>query len=448
MKYNCIIIGSGPAGFYSALSCAKNGYKTAIVEKEYFGGTGFRTGCLPVKRNLDVLRKVEEAISISSGDISLDPDFKDNLLKNTETYMSGAEDMIIKRLKEAGIDIFTGNGRFIDAKTFLINNKKLETDYFIIATGTSPAAPHGITLDGKRVISHIEALKFQKPPEKMTIIGGNVEGIEMSSLFSSLGTEITVIEQLDYLLDGTDRDLIEPVVDNLISRGVTFLTGVKAKSVEVNGQQASVTLGSGEKVDTEKVLVTGFRQINIPDGIETTGIEYSKDGIQVNKNLQTNIPSIFAAGDINGIHGMAHIAIQQGMLITEGLKGKKVIRDYSSLPRAMFTLPEIAGAGKQEWELQKENTPYQITKHPLKDTWRGFSRQIDSGFIKLIFTDKNLLTGIWMTGADASETLSASGLLVGQNLSDSIIMDNLFIHPTQGEGVSEALFKTTIRIPR
>lgn len=441
MKYNCIIIGSGPAGFYSALSCAKKGYRTAIVEKDHFGGTGFRTGCLPVKRNLDVLRRVDEAINLSSGGLSRDPDFKDSLIKNTETYMSGTEGKITRRLKEAGIDIYTGNGRFIDTKTFLMENKKLETDYFIIATGTKPAAPHGITLDGKKVISHIEALKLKALPDSMIIIGGNVEGMEMASLFSSLEVKITVVEQLDYLLDGTDRDLIKPVIDDLASKGVIFLTGIKAESVEVDKLQATVTLDTGERIDAEKVLITGIRKINIPEGIESTGIEYTKDRIPVNENLQTNIPSIYAAGDINGIHGMAHIAIQQGMLITNGLEGKKVIRDYSSLPRAMFTLPEIAGAGKQEWELIKENTPYRVERYPLKDTWRAYSRGIKTGFIKMIFNTQNTLIGIWMTGADASEILSTSGILIKQKLTDSMIIDTLFIHPTLGEGIVEAVFK-------
>jgi len=441
MKYNCIIIGSGPAGFYSAMSCAKKGYKTAIVEKELFGGTGFRTGCLPVKRNLDILRKVEEAISLSAGELSRSPDFRNNLLWNTETYMSGVEGMITNRLQKAGIDIYTGNGRFINAKTFLIEDKKLETDYFIIATGTAPASPPGIELDSKRVISHIEALKLKTLPDKMTIIGGNVEGIEMASLFSSLGVKITIIEQLDLILDGTDRDLIQPVMDDLTSKGVNFLTGVKAESVEISELQATVILNTRKRIDAEKVLVTALRQMNIPDGIETTGIEYTRDGIPVNKNLQTNIPSIFAAGDVNGIHGMAHIAIQQGMLITKGLEGKKVIRNYSSLPRAMFTLPEIAGAGKQEWELIKDNTPYRIEKYAIKDTWRGFSREINSGFIKLIFNARDILIGIWMTSADASEILSTSGILIEQNLTESMIIDNLFIHPTLGEGIIEAIFK-------
>jgi len=438
MKYNCIIIGSGPAGFYSALSCAKEGYKTAIIEKSQLGGTGFRTGCLPVKRNLDVLRKVEEALSLSAGGIKTGTDFKNNLLTETEEYMNGAETLISKRLEEASVDIYRGNGCFLNANTFKINNQKLTTDYFIIATGTSPGDFPKISLDGQNILSHIEALQLKKLPNDMVIIGGNVEGIELASIFASLGVKITVIEQLDHILNETDRDLIKPVIDNLVSKKTTFLTGTKVQSVETHNK-VIVKLLNKKPIITEKVILTGIRSMNIPEGIELTGINYSDKGIQVNNKLQTNIPNIFAVGDINGIHGMAHIAIQQGMQISKGIREQNITKDYNSLPRAMFTLPEIAGAGNQEWELRKKGIPYEVKKFSLKNSWRGFSRNINTGFIKLIF-EKNILTGIWMTGPDASEILSTSGLLIGMNLSDTTIINNLFIHPTLGEGIFEAIF--------
>ncbi|MEA1910471.1 MAG: NAD(P)/FAD-dependent oxidoreductase [Spirochaetota bacterium] len=439
MKYNCIIIGSGPAGFYSALSCAKEGFKTAIIEKTQLGGTGFRSGCLPVKRNLDVIRKIEEALSLSVNGITLNPDFKKNLLTDTETYMIEVEDLISKRLKEASVDIFRGDGQFLNTNAFQINDKKLETDFFIIATGTSPGSLPGIALDKHLVLSHMEAVKLKTLPKEIVIIGGNVEGIELASLFSSLGVKVTVIEQVDQILNETDRDLIQPVIDDLVSKNTTFLTSIKVQSIETDKNKVIIRLLNKGSIITEKVILTGVRKMNIPEGIELTGINYSDTGIHVNNNLQTNIPNIFAVGDINGIHGMAHIAIQQGMLITKGIKGQKVINDYSSLPRAMFTLPEIAGAGKQEWELIKMGKIYKVKSFPLKNSWRGFSKNINTGFIKLIF-EHDILTGIWMTGQDASEILSSSGLLIGQNLRKTTIMNNLFIHPTLGEGILETLF--------
>ncbi len=439
-KFDCIVIGSGPAGFYSALSCAKKGFKTAIIEKEYLGGTGFRTGCLPVKRNLDILQKTREAVSLSSGNFSLSENFYRNLLTNTQKKISGVENIIRSRLSEADVSIFSGAGEFLDNKTFKIGNSKLETEYFIIATGTSPSAPEGIFIDGKKVISHIEALNLRKLPEKIVIIGGNVEGIEMAVLFSSLGVTVTVIELDPRILEGTDRDLVEPVLKNLDFMGVSIVTGISAESVDTDGSKPSVILASGKVIEGDHILVTGLRKPNIPEGLETTGVLSDKKGIPVNKTLQTNVPNIFASGDINGIHGMAHIAIQQGMRIAEGIKGTEVVQDYRTLPRAMFTIPEIAGAGVQECELINSNIEYTVKKYEIKNTWRGFSRNNPEGFIKLIFNGSDILTGIWMTGTDASGIMTGSGILIDKNISGTDLKSNLFIHPTVGEGIIEALF--------
>ena len=438
MKYNCIIIGSGPSGFYSALSCSKNGYRTAIIENSKPGGTGFRTGCLPMKKNLDILRKIEDAVNISDINIKLEPEFKLNLLKNTEISMAKVETFILKRLKNAGVDIYLGDGEFLDSNTFLLNNKRLETDYFIIATGSSPESLPGISLNGKNIISHNEALVLSELPEDMVIIGGNVEGIEMAVLFAGLGVTVTVIEKLKLILEGTDRDLVKPVLKNLRDRGVSFYTEVIAESVVEDSKELKVYLSNGKILQTEKILITGSRKINIPRGLGKTGVKYTKMGIPVNEELMSSISNIFAVGDVNGMLGMAHVAIQQGILITEGLSGKQVTRDYRSLPRAMFTIPEIAGAGDQECNLDNASNEYFVKKYFLNNTWRGFSKKVRSGFIKLIFKGE-ILTGIWMTGPDASEVLAASGMLIGQKLTQERILDNLFIHPTMGEAIMEAV---------
>ncbi len=249
----------------------------------------------------------------------------------------------------------------------------------------------------------------------MVIIGGNVEGIEMAVLFSSLGVTVTVIEQVKLILEGTDRDLVEPVLKNLREKGVSFYTGVIAEFVIEDGKKLKVNLDNDTSLQTEKILITGSRKVNIARGLEKTGIKYSKNGISVNEKLMSSISNFFAVGDVNGILGMAHVAIQQGILITEGLSGKTVLRDYKSLPRAMFTIPEIAGAGDQECNFDENSNEYIVKKYFLKNTWRGFSKKVETGFIKLIFK-RGILTGVWMTGSDASEVLAASGLLIGQKL--------------------------------
>lgn len=439
-RYNCLIIGSGPAGFYAALSCVRKGYSTALVEKTVFGGTGYYDGCLPVKRVLDRIKLYERfRDSIFPFDLQEESPAHDFLI-SSESWISTVESKITRRLRKAGVRLFKGDGLFLNEKTYKVSGEEIFSDNIIIATGTNPSAPDGIVLDGKVVVSHREALALKRIPKEIIIIGGNVEGIEFASLFSSLGTKVTILEQEYEILDGNDRDLVQPVLNNLKGKGVVFRTGEKVIEADSIGGMASVVLKNGRKISASKVLVTGFRKPNFPDGLERAGVVFENTHIPVDDHLETNIPGIFAVGDINGIHGMAHIATQQGMLITNGIKGRTVFQKYNTLPRAMFTIPEVAGAGKQEWELLKEGVPYNSVKIDLPDTWRGFAKDISTGFLKVIFNRDEKLIGIWMVGDNAGELMSLSGLLLDQRMTKTGILQNLFIHPTLGEGILEGAF--------
>ena len=440
MHFDCLVIGSGPAGLYAALSCAKKGYSTVIVENRSWGGTGFSNGCLPVKKILDRIKVFRKYNSIFHHQQFGEFPESGRILFNDRTYGRRIEVKVKERLQEAGVETLYGNGFFVSERVFNIEGKIIQADRILIATGTSPSSPEGIPLDGDRIISHREAVVLDKLPEEMIIIGGNVEGIEFATLFSSLGVKVVVVEQEWEILSGNDRDLVLPLLTDLENHGVVLKTGVKIVSSEVNRDMVELKTEEGEAFVTEKVLVTGVRAPNFPRGLDRAGVHYLRWGIPVNKKLETNVSGIFALGDINGLHGMAHIAIQQGVFITEGFDGKTVPQDYSALPRAVFSLPEIAGAGKQEWELLEAGMEYRTVSFDLKDSWRGFSRDIDSGFIKLIFDMNEQLSGIWMTGENASTVMSASGLLLKKRISKREILENLFIHPTLGEGILEGAF--------
>ncbi len=441
MHFDCLILGSGPAGLYSALGCAKKGYSTAIVENRAWGGTGFRDGCLPVKKALDRLRILERYNDLFADNRGHDPDILYAFLHDNEEKMKQVEAIILKRLANAGVKTLFGDGSFVSDHVYRVSGKEIAADNIVIATGTSPASPVGISLDNDRIITHREALQLTDPPEKMIIIGGNVEGMEFASLFSGLGTKVTVMEQDGEILTGNDRDLIAPLLKVLTEKGVVFKTGTKAVSVSAAEKAVSVITSDGDRISADNVLVTGFRSPNVPDGLDNTGVIHTEVSIPVDNCLQTNIPGIFAVGDINGIHGMAHIALQQGLFIPEAIEGKEVPRIYEALPRAMFTIPEIAGAGKQEWELENEGVQYKSVSVELGDTWRGFSKDLESGFIKLLFDKNELLTGIWMTGDGASEIMASAGLFLGGRVSKNDILNNLFIHPSLGEGMLEAALK-------
>ncbi len=437
MHFDCLVLGSGPAGFYAALSCSKEGYSVALVEKSTWGGTGFRDGCLPVKTALDRMRLYEKSKALFHVDEKFCSLSLSDFFVNNEKKMRKVEGLLKEQLRRAGVHLFHGDGFFHSAKKYETAGEIITSEAVIIATGTQPSAPEGIVMDTDFIISHREALKLDKIPDKMIIIGGNVEGIEFASLFSSLGVKVTVLEQDREILTGNDRDLLQPVFDTLKRNGVKLRTETRVLSAGSTGERAFVELKNGEKLCASIVLITGYRKPNLPEGLHNTGIVFDETAIPVNEKLETNVPGVFAVGDVNGIHGMAHTAIQQGMFIVDSMKGRKIPLNYENLPRAMFTLPEVAGAGKQEWELLQKNIPYKTVSFQLADTWRGFSKDVQSGIIKLVFSPGDSLAGIWMSGENASEILSFSGLLLGKTVTKDDIFETLFIHPTLGEGIRD-----------
>ena len=420
-----LVLGSGPAGFYCALNCARLGRKTILVERDRLGGTGFRWGCLPVKIMLDRLRagtaggagaergRCGEAASVIAA---------------AARRIQEVEARIMGRLTAAGVQVVQGEGRFIDPNTFHLGRRRISAGRIVIATGTEPSDWPGIPLDGRTVISHRELIGLSEIPEHLVILGADVEGIELACIFARLGGRVTVIEKEGRILPGTDPDLAEPIRRDLLGRGVDLRTSTQVSGCSVDsGPTLALKDGSRQKAD--RILATGLRRPSFPEGLERTGVDHDEHKILVNGDLQTSCRRIYAAGDINGITGMAHAAIQQGLLaarrIAESSGGPAPAGP--PYPRAIYTLPEIAGAGFQEAELDKQGTPYRRFSYRLADTWRGFSKGIDEGFVKVLAGADHRILGIWICGADASEQASLFGPLLASGLTLEALRDGLIL---------------------
>jgi dihydrolipoamide dehydrogenase len=438
VNFDVLVLGSGPAGYYCALNCARLGKRTVLVEKQRLGGTGFRWGCLPVKMMLDRIRKPPAAGALKSSA---------SVITETTGRIEAVETRIERRLTGAGVTLIKGQGRFVDPGTFRIGKRSFSASQVVIATGTEPAGWPEVPLDGKRIISHKNVLSLSRIPDRLLILGGDVEGIEFACLFSHLGTRVTVVEKEIIILPGTDRDLVEPLEARLIARGVKVLTGVEVRGCSTNEAAVRVDLDNGFHLSGDRVLVTGLRRANLPEGLEEAGVDHDEQKIGVSGELQTSCGSIYAAGDINGLSGMAHAAIQQGLLvaqhitegavhgITEGAVRRITGPPY---PRAIYTLPEIAGAGCQETELKAAGIPYKCCRYRIGDTWRGFSKEIDEGFVKILAGQDDRILGIWICAGDASELASLFGVLVSKNLTVGELLHSLILHPTLGEAFLEA----------
>lgn len=433
-KYDVVVIGGGIGGYYSARALKREGKVVALIEKDKLGGTALRWGALPVKKILDSFKGIKkEQIK----------EIRENLITKWDDDLKKLEKKIINNLLDDEIDIYYGDGEFIDSKRFKIGSQIIETDYFIVATGTKPASIKDIPIDGVNIITHKEAIDLTNIPKSIIILGGNVEGIEFAALYAKIGVDVIVIEKEESILLGNDEDLVFPIEENLKSLNVKIIKGIGARKAEIGKNRVNVLLDDGSIVSAEKALVTFMRTPNFPKGIENTKIKTSKDRIIVREDLLTDEENIFAIGDINGILGMAHVAIQQGIKVSDYiLRDISVDISYEVLPRAVFTLPEMAGVGKQEWELKKDNIPYKLGIAYFKDSWRGWAKNIEEGFVKTIIGLDNKILGIWMVGENVSEYIGLMGQLIKEERTVDEILSNLIIHPSLTETILEALLQS------
>lgn len=435
--YDVVIIGGGLAGIYSAKALKNGGKSVAIIEKESLGGTALISGALPVKKILDSFKNTN----------SKKDDIRKTLINNWDMELEGLNKKILKDMESLGIDIYYGDGKFINPKSFNLNGNILEAENFIIATGTSPASSKDIKIDNEKVISHIQGLDIKRMPKKVAILGGNVEGIELAAVYSELGVKVVLVEMEEDILSGNDKDLILPIKNHLVSLGTKIITGVKVQAVEVK-ENTIVILENGEKIICDKAISTLFRKPNFPKGLEKTNIKTDNEKILVDENLQTHEKNIFAIGDINGILGMGHVAIDQGMAVANYiLSDKKITRDYDVFPRAVFTIPEMAGVGFQEWELKANNIPYKLGKCGFEDTWRGWANGAQ-GFTKVILDEEDKLLGVWMVGENVSEFIGLLGMAIKEGKKAQDILSNLIIHPSLSESILEAIIQRKEKVQR
>ncbi|PAB58689.1 dihydrolipoyl dehydrogenase family protein [Anaeromicrobium sediminis] len=441
MKYDVVVLGAGPAGYYFVKEFAKSGKSIALIEKYKLGGVGLRTGCLPVKKYLDTIRNMNKAKGLIDHDI-LDGKFSSQkLYESVKGKLSKVESMMEDELNNLNVDMFYGECEFIDENTIVIDDKRINFQRAVLATGTNPIGLGEHELDEEFIISHMGAIEFDKLPESICIIGANVEGIEFASLFSSLGVKVTVIDMDTHILQGNDEDLKKLSINYLKENNVTFILGEKAEKIEKYEGKVKIVLGK-EEIRADKVLVTGLRKPNIPKGLENIGLKYDENHIPVDNNFKTNVDNIYAIGDINGTLGMAHVAINQGIELADYLERNiEPMREYTSLPRSIYTIYEITGAGFQENELMGKNINYRVEKTYFKDTFRGFSKDIKEGFLKIIIDENERVIGIWISSENASDLIGQIGLWIDEGVTIDYIKKKLFIHPTLGEAILDTAIK-------
>jgi len=457
MKYDVTVIGSGPGGYVAAIRCAQLGMKTALIEKyDTLGGTCLNVGCIPSKALLDSsehFHNAETSFKEHGIDITKPKANLSQMIKRKDGVVKVTCDGIDYLMKKNKIDVFHGLGSFKDKNTIVVDGKEkkeIETDKVIIATGSKPANLPFIKLDKKRVITSTEALNLTEVPKHMIIIGGGVIGMELGSVYARLGAKITVVEFLDSIIPTMDATMGKELQKATKKLGFDFYLGHKVFEVTAKGKTVTVKAESkkGEKIELkgDYCLVSIGRSPHTQGlGLENVGITTDKIGrIEVDGNLQTNVPGIYAIGDVVKGAMLAHKAEEEGTFVAETLAGQKPHVNYRLIPGVVYTWPEVASVGYTEGELKENGRAYKTGSFPFKALGRARASMDIDGLVKVL-ADKETdeILGMHIIGARAADMIAAGVTAMEYRASAEDVARMSHAHPTYMEAVKEACLAAT-----
>jgi len=454
-NFDVIVVGAGPGGYVAAIRSAQLGLKTACIEsRKTLGGTCLNVGCIPSKSLLNSSEMYHKAqkefknLGIEATNIKLNlQKMMANKNKSVLTLTKGVE-FLFKKNK---ISHLKGTGSILDNNTVVvIDDSKKKVIYkaknIIIATGSISTSLPGIKIDEKIIVSSTGALIFDKPPKDLIVIGGGYIGLELSSVWKRLGSNVVVIEYLDHIIPGMDKDISSEFLKILNKQGINFKLDSKVTGVNVVKGKAIVDFTNNktskrERIECDKVLVAVGRKSNISEDIRKIGIKISKQKkIQVNEKFETSIKNIYAIGDVIDKGPMlAHKAEDEGIAVAEIIAGQAGHVNYNVIPAVIYTSPEVATVGKTEEDLKKENIKYKVGKFPFLANSRAKVNNESEGFVKVIADEKtDKVLGVSMISSLAGTMIAELALAMEFGASAEDIARTCHAHPTHSEAVKEA----------
>lgn len=461
--FDVVVIGSGPGGYVAAIRCSQLGFKTAIIEKyPTLGGTCLNVGCIPSKALLDSSHHYHDAIAhfaehgIEVGDVKFSIEKMVARKANVvDQNVSGIKYLMDKNK----ITVFEGVGSFEDATHIKITKNDgaseiIEAKNTIIATGSKPSSLPFIKIDKERIITSTEALNLKEVPKHLVVIGGGVIGLELGQVYLRLGAQVSVVEYLDRIIPGMDASLSKELTKVLKKQGMKFYTSHKVKSVQRNGDgvqvQAENAKGETITLDGDYSLVSVGRRA-FTDGLaaDKAGVKLTDRGlVEVNDHLQTNVPNIYAIGDVIKGAMLAHKAEEEGVFVAETLAGQKPHIDYNLIPGVVYTWPEVAAVGKTEEQLKEAGIAYKSGSFPFKALGRSRASGDTDGFVKILADAKtDEVLGIHMIGARTADLIAEAVTAMEFKASAEDISRMSHAHPTYAEAVKEAALAATDNRP-
>jgi len=447
-EFDVAIIGAGSAGYVAAIRAADLGKKVLLVEHREIGGTCLNRGCIPTKAILKSAEiyfesKKSKVFGIDTTNTSFDPVSIQKWKKAVVKRMVSGVDFLLKARR---VVVVQGKGKIIDAGTIEVNtangNETYKAKDTVIATGSEPAMIPAFKIDGVNVLTSDDALDLMSYPKEILIVGAGAIGIEFANFFNAFGTKVTIVEMMPQVVPTLKDKRLASLIQRIHNKkGINFKLGEKIENIEVNGENSvSLTLGNGEILQSEKVLVSIGRKLNSDGiGLENIGVKTDRGRVVVDEYLRTNIPDVYAIGDVTGGLLLAHKAMREGEVVAEIIAGKNVKMDYRVVPWAIFSTPEIASVGLTEEEAKEQGIVTIIGEFPFTANGKAVAMNSVEGEVKIVGrSDTHELIGAQIVGPDASVMIAELALAVQHRLSIEDVAHTIHTHPTLAEATMES----------
>jgi dihydrolipoamide dehydrogenase len=452
-NFDVVVIGAGPAGYVAAIRAAQLKQKVAIVDKQWLGGVCLNVGCIPSKsllRNAElahILRERGKDFGFSMDNLKLDYSVAVKRSRQNSDRLTKGVGFLMKK---NGIAVFMGSARLSGPTAVTVTDKdgkatELSAKNIIVATGASAAAPAAWKIDGEKVVTYWEAILQDKLPKSVVVIGSGAIGVEFSTVWSSYGVDVTIVEMLPRLVPLEDEEVSKELEKEFKKRGIKSLTGHKVESVEATATGVKVVVSADGKTTTleadQALVAIGFRPNSKGLGLEEVGVKISERGfVEINEKMQTSIPNIYAIGDVTGKLMLAHVGSAMGIVAAETIAGAETVTlDYEMMPRATYCQPQIASFGLTEAQAKERGYTVKIGRFPFQPNGKALGIGDYAGFVKLVIDEKyGEILGAHMIGPEVTELLPELTLAHMMELTPHEIARNVHAHPTLSEAIMEA----------
>ncbi|MBN1993028.1 MAG: dihydrolipoyl dehydrogenase [Anaerolineae bacterium] len=445
-NYDTLVIGGGPGGYVAAIRAGQLSQKTAVVEKEHLGGVCLNWGCIPTKsllRNAEVINLLRQGKTFGFSFDNLNIDYGAAQKRSRQVSQRLVKGVSFL-MKKNNIEVIEGAGTLKSKTEVEVNGRIHTAKNIIIATGSRARPIPGVEIDGDKLLTYRQALELKEPPASMVVVGAGAIGMEFAHIFHSYGAEVTVVEMLPRVLPTEDEEISQELEKQFKRAGIKIKTGTKVEKVETGAKGVTINVsaeGQAETLQAEKALIAiGVVPNSENLGLEAVGAKLERGYIQIDNQMQTNVPGLYAIGDVTGKLALAHVASAQGLIAAEAIAGRKTHPlDYHKMPRCTYTHPEVASVGLTEAQARRQGYEVKTGAFPFQANGKALGLAENAGFVKIVSESKyNEILGVFMIGPHVTELLAGPTGMMGLESTLEELAHTVHPHPTLSEVIMEA----------